>query len=343
MYKIAQQVYAHNYSSGIFTDFRNSMNCSFEDMVFLPMNCDSLIYRTPSKQIAFYKKFCIKNKPNCVCVRGMGPDSLYAIIGCRLGGCKKILTGIHGLYSESLYISKVKKFLSKFVVEPLIMRFSTKFYTVYKNFDNKKMLTKNRKKYLGYLYNPIVNKPFNQINDKKDFPTFLYVGRMTKEKGVEYLLSAAKKYIDKYNAGKFIFVGTGELLNESLKKYSNEIKNEHFLFTGDVSNPEDFYLKSDVFILPSYHENFPCSLVEACSYKLTIIATNVGGIPEIISMFNAQKYYINYGDVDELYEALIKSAKHKDSSHKYTIPDELSFTVYQNKLHDFLLKTIGEK
>ena len=59
----------------------------------------------------------------------------------------------------------------------------------------------------------------------------------------------------------------------------------------------------DVFVLPSYNEGLPISILEAMSYNLPIISTKVGGIPEILkNEYNG--YLINPGDLIALENAI---------------------------------------
>lgn len=53
---------------------------------------------------------------------------------------------------------------------------------------------------------------------------------------------------------------------------------------GEWREKERLLNMADAYILPSYNEGLPISILEAMSYSLPIISTNVGGIPEILKM-----------------------------------------------------------
>jgi glycosyltransferase involved in cell wall biosynthesis len=113
--------------------------------------------------------------------------------------------------------------------------------------------------------------------------SFLFVGRLEKIKGINYLLNALNK-LSNHN-WTLTVVGNGSQkpnLEKLVEKYNliNKIK-----FTGLVK-PEklsQFYQASDVFILPSLSEGLPITILEALSHKLTVIATKVGGVPDLIN------------------------------------------------------------
>ncbi len=130
------------------------------------------------------------------------------------------------------------------------------------------------------------------------------------EKGVFDLLNLVhknKEYLQ--NKINIIIGGDGEI--EKLRNKIHEFEISHIVnFIGWVSGEEKVKLltESDVFLLPSYYEGLPISILEAMSYNMPIIATDVGGIPTIvkgningilikpgdqISLFKAMKYFID--------------------------------------------------
>lgn len=97
------------------------------------------------------------------------------------------------------------------------------------------------------------------------------IGEFTKNKGHEYLIEAAREFPDI----KFVIIGFGKE-KENYKKLDN-------LFLIDGKGEDAKYLKNfDIFVLPSLKEGLPYVLLEAGLAEIPIIATNVGGVPEII-------------------------------------------------------------
>ena len=113
----------------------------------------------------------------------------------------------------------------------------------------------------------------------------LFVGYLTKPKGVQYLLEAISNIVSQGTHGKdtrFVFIGDGP-------ERTNFVKLSHTLdidsvvtFTGTVVGTTllKWYALADVFVLPSLYEGRPTVINEAMASECAIVASNVGGIPE---------------------------------------------------------------
>lgn len=103
-----------------------------------------------------------------------------------------------------------------------------------------------------------------------------YAGRLETFKGVHVLIESAKK-LPKYD---FFIAGEG-IMKDVLKKSANNFKNIHFL--GNVKEPLDFISKMDIIVTPSIREPLGNIIIESGYCKKPVIASNVDGIPEIIT------------------------------------------------------------
>ncbi len=186
------------------------------------------------------------------------------------------------------------KFLSKL--------YSLSIRTILKNILKKNILIvtgeKLKNKYQtkynyckSFISSSITNKEIitkNNINN--NIKIILFVGRISKEKGLKYLVKAIEKLNNerekKNNCqNKFSLILVGEIIDyDYFNKY---IKNKDFIkFKGMISNRKELnkiYLNSDLFVLPSIIEGTPKVLLEAMSKSIPVIATRVGGIPSIIT------------------------------------------------------------
>ena len=142
-----------------------------------------------------------------------------------------------------------------------------------------------------------------------DAPQILFVGRISPEKGVHDLIDAFIKVVQKYPravltiAGPHFVVGKEYLFDlqpepevQALKEfyrinYLKYLQNKvpanlssQVIFTGSLAHQEllPYYQKADVTINPSLSEAFGMSLVEAMATQTPVIATKIGGMPEIV-------------------------------------------------------------
>jgi len=150
----------------------------------------------------------------------------------------------------------------------------------------------------------------------------LFVGSLTKLKGYHILLRAMKEIITKVPDAIAIFVGP------YVKR--QKVLNGHVIFTGPLSHEELrlYYRAADVFVLPSFSEGFPNVLIEAASFGLPLIVSDLKQLEAIvIDGFNG--LFAKKGDTksfvekifqvlsdDRLREALGKNSK--DFSKRYS-------------------------
>lgn len=129
---------------------------------------------------------------------------------------------------------------------------------------------------------------------------FIEVASIEKRKGQEDLIHAFHALKKKYNDIELYFYGTGPDLN-LCKNLVNALGIRDVFFEGFIDNISEVYKNYPaVFILPSYDEGLPISILEAMSSGLPVITTNIAGIPEVIIDGKNGKL-INPGDISGLY------------------------------------------
>ncbi len=139
----------------------------------------------------------------------------------------------------------------------------------------------------------------------------LFVGPTIEEKGADIVLEIALRIIEKDKKIKCVFIGTGQL-EEQLKQKSMKNKN-NFVFLKNISDKElvEWYNKASVLVLPSKYEAFGRVLAEAQACETPVVATGVGGIPEVVKDGDTG-FLVDYGNWDEMkkyIEALLKNEK----------------------------------
>ena len=118
----------------------------------------------------------------------------------------------------------------------------------------------------------------NQCRHSNKWVTFGYIGNIAPNKGVEILLKAYLKVKAKYT--ELLIAGSGE---ESYLKYlREEYSDVNIKWLGWI-DPKCFFTRVDFTIVPSiWYENFPGVLIESFAYGVPVIASNIGGIPEMV-------------------------------------------------------------
>ena len=143
------------------------------------------------------------------------------------------------------------------------------------------------KEKLFYVLNGVGNSPkIRENNSLASFHvkySFCCIGSITKRKGQELIVRAFNKLsLNEKVQFNITFLGEGEE-KEKLVNYVKKHKLENYIyFKGSVNNVDSYLSISNGFILTSYDEGLPISIIEALRYGLPIIATNVGGIPEML-------------------------------------------------------------
>lgn len=145
-----------------------------------------------------------------------------------------------------------------------------------------------------------------QKQGKKDYSNTnaMFLGRLDENKGIYDLIRAIPMVLKKIPDANFYFAGDGEL--EKAKRLVEELEvkeNVHFVGWLDKTKKEELFKKCSVFILPTYFEAMPMSVLEAMSFGLATITTAVGGIPQII---NDQEdgIFVTPGDIENLSDSI---------------------------------------
>lgn len=236
---------------------------------------------------------------------------------------------IHMSYKGSFYRKSLIILLLKMFKKPIILHMHgscfKEFYSDLSKFGKKYcnhilnkadkiiVLSDSWKKYFSSIVkqeNIIVIKNSVNVDQKCDKLKktseciFVFLGRQGKRKGVYDLLKSAKELNRKYSNFKLIIAGDGEI-NEVNKIIREEKLDNIIVNKGWISAEERSTIleNADVFVLPSYNEGLPMAILEAMSYGLPCISTNVGGIPEVITNME-NGILIDAGDIKALHDAM---------------------------------------
>ena len=132
------------------------------------------------------------------------------------------------------------------------------------------------------------------------------VGRLVPIKNHQLLLRAAARLLSSGFTGRFVIVGGGEL-SEQLQHLARHLGiADHTVFTGWRRDLEKIYADLDVLVNTANNEGTPVALIEAMAARVPVVATAVGGVPDMIES-ERSGFLVPPGDLDALVDA-IKSA-----------------------------------
>ncbi len=137
---------------------------------------------------------------------------------------------------------------------------------------------------------------------------FVFLGRISELKGVSEIVEASKQLCERGVDFEFVMVGHGDragIVETYLAQVNEYGLENHFCFTGRLTGKDKFQVlaESDVYVLPSWTEGCPTSVLEALGSGLFVISTDVGALKDIIHEGKNGRI-IRLKDSDHLAEAM---------------------------------------
>jgi len=108
-------------------------------------------------------------------------------------------------------------------------------------------------------------------------------GRFVKQKGHCHLVEAARELAARYDNIFFLFLGDGPLKASLTKQINGYNLADRFIFGGMLEDHQRAVFGADLYVHPAIIEPFGIVLVEAMAAGLPVVATRVGGIPEVVA------------------------------------------------------------
>ena len=283
---------------------------------YLASHCDGNLAQKGFKALwAYYLFFyhLLTLKPDIIHIHGASRASFYRktpfFLFSKFFG-KKIIFHLHGGEFMQFYHNESGQTKKKYIRSVLEMA-DIIIVLSYKWRDNLNTISDNLNTTI--LFNSIKISPLkNRIPYKNKIQNVLFLGKIDRNKGIFDIIEAGKSLLKITNQFRFIICGDGNIERcKTLCKEKGVM--EYFIFKGWISGKQKTHLleNADIFILPSYNEGMPMSVIEAMSFGLPVIATNVGGIPEIIK-HEKTGFLIEPGDVSGLIYYLEKLIKNRE-------------------------------
>lgn len=240
---------------------------------------------------------CIFKHPDIVHIHNIGPALFSPLL--RLFGIKVVLTYHSPNYEHSKWGLFAKLILK--ASEWIALKTSNAIIFVNHSQMNKyseKVIAKSH-----YIPNGISlqtrSKNINLIEELglKPQSYILSVGRITQEKGFDYLIQAFSNL--ERNDFKIVIAGGVETESKYYSRLKELISPEKIVFTGYVHGEKlnQLYSNARLFVIPSYNEGFPIVLLEAMNFHLDILASD---IPANKAVNLAAESYFKCGDIEDL-------------------------------------------
>ncbi len=243
-----------------------------------------------SKHLAELDKIVRDNSIDIIHSHG-GVAGMYARFYKKKFNTVKVIHTIHGIH----YINSsnfIKKFLS-LSIEQHLVPFTDRFICV----SEADLETAKRIKIIDPEKTVVIKNgiDLNKFAAKKKKQSLLKslniqegdfilgnISRFDYQKNQRYMISNLAEVLAKYPDVKILLAGDGKY-HENCKSLAVRTGfEERIIFTGEVSNPEDYYPLFDIFIFPSLWEGLSISLIEAMASSNCIVASNIDANKELI-------------------------------------------------------------
>ncbi len=137
-------------------------------------------------------------------------------------------------------------------------------------------------KRLSVIHNGIDTQLFNHSDTQPDAPTVLHVGRLVPDKNQETLIKAFSLVRKQIANAQLRIVGDGPLLDQLQRLAQTLLPKNSYQFVPGTTSIAPIYRQGTLFAMSSVREGLPNVVLEAMACGLPVVATRVGGIPELV-------------------------------------------------------------
>ena len=250
----------------------------------------SKMFKKPGNDYQLYIKlikYLKEIKPTIVHTRNWA--GMDGIIAAKMARVPIIIHGEHGFeIADLISQNRKRKFIRKLVLSTMV----DKIVTVSKNLKNRLINEiKIKPEKIIHIPNGVDTNKFNiyrkeftrkKFGFKKEDFIIGIVARLDPIKNHKTLISAFKEIVTIHPNTNLVIVGDGSLRNKlENQTYQLGIKNK-VIFMGERDNVPEILKTFDVFVLPSLNEGMSNTILEAMATGIPVIASNVGGNPELV-------------------------------------------------------------
>ena len=155
------------------------------------------------------------------------------------------------------------------------------------------------------LYNPVRVPAEVPQRMASDVVKLLFLGRIGERKGAFDLIQAFSRLSEREKTNSILIMAGDGDIEEARNLVASLNLTDNITFTGWLGTKERDRLltQADIFVLPSYNEGLPLSMLEAMAWQVPVIVTPVGGISEIV-IHGENGLLVEPGDIKQLADAM---------------------------------------
>ena len=256
--------------------------------------------------------------------------SLYGVAAARLAGVPVIVTTEHG---ENKWKGASHRFLERRVISAFAKR---RFCVSEAILAARRDIDRVPEEILALTVNgtPVPRTPARLWSNER--PVIGTVGRAVTQKNYHLFVDVVNEVRKRGHDVDAYLIGDGPLLEEVRAHIARQNLSDHVFTPGMSQDVESWYRKFDIYLISSDQEGQPVSLLEAMSYGLPIVTTDVGAIGK--TMRHGKEGLIgDAGDVRQLADAVCRFIDHRDFA------DSCGRAARSRVIKDFSIETVARR
>lgn len=223
----------------------------------------------------------------------------YAALAAKLAGVKRCVHTVHNV------ADKEAESRSQMLINRTYFRLGWSVPVALSPLVKQSILDFYNLKDAPMVYNGV---DLSRCMPKTDYslhgPTLIHVGRFNEQKNHECVLAAFQIVLKAYPDATLKLLGDGERMEEIKALAASMDIAQQVIFVGSTTNVHPYLQEADVFLLPSKYEGMPMTVIEAMGTGLPIVASNVGGLSDMID--HGRSGFLVEVDAKATAEAVIK-------------------------------------
>jgi len=213
--------------------------------------------------------------------------TVYGVMAARFAGTRVVLSHVHGLGRSGNFRRKLTNFLLSRKCSRIISVANGVKADVLRNnwhMPAEKVAVLENSVYYERFADSSVDKAEarRMLGISPDAFVFGTVGRLAPTKGLSFLIEAFSRAKEEIPSAQLVLLGNGPSRAQLEQQASKTLCGDSIHFLGHKDNIEQLYRAMDIFVLSSVAEGMPRAILEAMAAGVPCIATQVGGIPEIL-------------------------------------------------------------